>query len=269
MRLVKAVLVLGLGVVAIVAVAASHAATEYKPVCTQRTPAGSARECSPRLDLEFYAAIAPKQLPKKEMTPVALQAQGKISTETGTQPTALKQVEMRFDKNGGIDARGLPACPRRTLETYPLRAARRACHASIVGEGLAHIGIDSAAPLPVPLTLFNGGVRAGTTTVFIHGSIPTASPTPVVVALKIRKSHRPGRYGLEAIAPIPRIADGHGSLLDFNLTIKRSLARQGVQQSFASARCFDDFLQASARFTFINEALFVVTVRRACTQTTA
>lgn len=66
-------------------------------------------------------------------------------------------------------------------------------------------------------------------------------PNPIVTAMKLRKVDD-GRFGLEAIAAIPKIADGDGSVLDFGFTIKRRLKSNGTEQHYAMARCPDKHL---------------------------
>jgi hypothetical protein len=165
---------------------------------------------------------------------------------------ALREVTMDFDKNGALNATGLPACKRSQLETRNTSAVQHVCRESIVGSGTAHVAITSSGqePIPLPLTLFNGGVRDGTTTLFIRSSIATPTPAPLIATVKLRKIHA-GRYGLGAISKIPPIAEGNGSLLDFSLKIKRLFTYKGKKQSYVSAKCPDGHFNAniiSAKF---------------------
>ena len=191
-----------------------------------------------------------------------------MSSSDGRKPDALREVKVDLDKNGRLNAKGLPACGRRQIEDLGLESARRACRKSIVGAGVAHVAIGSSEQeppaVPVPLTLFNGGVRGGTTTLLIHGSVPGPSPAPIVATVRIRKTHK-GRYGLTAVAAIPVIANGNGSVLDFRLAIKRLFTYKGERQSYAMARCFDRHLNAQVTSIFESGTVLSGTLIKPCT----
>jgi hypothetical protein len=214
-------------------------------------------DCPGHLILKVGGGVVPKELPKHEMAPVTVKLQGQISTENGTQPSALREAMIDFDKNGAVTATGLPACGRRQLETRNTQAVRQACRKSIVGSGTADVEIASSQQLiSLSLTLFNGngGVKDGTTTLFIRSSIATPMPMPIIATVKLKKIHT-GRYGLQAVTKIPPIAEGSGSLLDFSLEVKRLFTYKGTKESYAMARCFDGHLNADILSAiFKNEA---------------
>jgi hypothetical protein len=180
----------------------------------------------------------------------------------------LREVKIDLDKNGALDVTGLRACGRRQIKNLGPKSARRACRKSIVGAGIAHVAIGSTEQnppaVPVPLTLFNGGVRGDTTTLLIYASVPGPSPTPIVATVKVRKTHK-DRYGLRAVAAIPVIAAGSGSVLDFKLAIKRLFTYEGEQQSYAMARCFDGHLNARVTSVFSNGMALTGALIRPCT----
>jgi hypothetical protein len=201
------------------------------------------------------------------MAPVALNFRGSVKYTDGTQPPALEEVVSELDKNGAIEAAGLRACGKRQLETHGPRAARRICRESIVGTGIAHVSVESAGHeppvLPLPLILFNGGVSGRTTTLFIQSSVAVPTPTPIVATVKLKRS-RKGRFGLEAVAMLPRIADGNGSVLDFNFTVKRRLESAGAEQHYAIARCPDGHLNANITSVFSDGSRLVGGIVRHC-----
>jgi hypothetical protein len=247
-------LTLGIGAALAIGVAAIANGTAHKFDCF-RSAISQGSDCPGRLILKLDGGITPKATPKHEMAPVAVKLRGKISTENGGQPSALREATIDFDKNGALNATGLPACGRSQLETRNTQAARQACRKSIVGSGMAHVAIASSEQLiPLPLILFNGGIKNGTTTLFIRSSIAVPTPTPIVATVKLSKVHE-GRYGLQAIAKIPPIDEGNGSLLEFSLKVKRLFTNKGTQESYAMARCPDGHLDASIlSAVFKNEA---------------
>lgn len=245
-------LTLIVGAVLAISITAISTATTYATFCLFQ----STNDCPafPRLSVRFDAQVTPKKLPKHERVPVAVRLQNQISTTDGTHPSALRELTISFDRNGALNAIGLPACGRSQLATRNPQAARQACRKSIVGSGTADVEISSSEQerISLPLTLFNGGVKDGTTTLFIRSSIETPTPMPIIATVKLSKVHK-DRYGLQAVAKIPPIAGGSGSLLDFSLKVKRLFRYKGTQESYAMARCPDGHLNAEIDTLFRNE----------------
>jgi len=90
----------------------------------------------PPLSFKFGGAVTPKTLTKDEMAPVAVQIRGKIFAADGTQPPALREAVIDFDKDGAINANGLPVCKASQLEADGAKAAKGECRKAIVGTGL-------------------------------------------------------------------------------------------------------------------------------------
>jgi hypothetical protein len=212
------VLTLFAGAVLTIGITAIAPATS---TCLRRhSTATASSSCSPfpALAWQFAAEITPKALPKHELAPVAAQLWVKVATSDGTHPSALREMIIDLESNGAIDATGLPVCGRSQLETRNNRAAKQACRKSILGTGTADVEISSSpGPISLPLILFNGGVRAATTTLLIRSSTTAPIPAPLIATVKVQRLFE----GLHAVVKIPRIAEGNGSLLDFKLEVKR------------------------------------------------
>jgi hypothetical protein len=257
--------VLGLTLIAVAAggiAAAAAARTVYLPICPLAFATTSNSGCPPRTT--FGADIKPKTLPKHEMAPIALGVSMRLAGE-GSPGTGFEEVQMSFDRNSSIDAHGLLACGRNQIASRGRKAARRECRKSIVGGGVAHIAIDSSPGdrVPVPLTLFNGGFRRGMTTILVHGVIPVPRPKPLVAAIRVRKTDI-GRYGWRALARIPPIANGAGSLLDLSFEIHRLYSNDGARNSYLGARCLDQHLNAALVAVFDDGTRFLGGIVRAC-----
>lgn len=239
-----------------VGIVAIAPATNYVQVCLRSQPTASAsNSCSSPLKVEFGGEVTPMDLPRHEMAPAAVRLFGKISTNDGTQPPAFREAKIDFDEDWAIDAVGLPVCRRSQLEALSTSAAQRVCHKSIVGAGIAHVAIESSDPglLRLPLTLFNGGVRGETTTLFIRSSIAAPTPVPLIATVKLRQV-RNGRYGLQAVSKIPQIADGSGSLIDFSFKVKRLFKYEHKSHSYVMAKCPDGDLGTEISSVLKNEA---------------
>ncbi|HSS04485.1 MAG TPA: hypothetical protein VLK89_04770 [Solirubrobacterales bacterium] len=235
------ILIAGLALMA--GLPATSTATDFVNTCLLNSSLAS-DSCPPHLMFDFGGKVAPKQLPKHKMAPVAVTIRGKVATDNGVQPSALREMTVLLDRSFAANAIGLPTCKRRQL-AHSYSAAVRMCRTSIVGTGAAHAEISSQQQglIDLPLTLFNGGIHGHATTLFILSSIAAPTPTPLLATVTLSKINM-GRYGLQVVSKIPRIANGDGSLHDFTLRVKRLF----------SARCLDGQLNARVeRAIFKNE----------------
>jgi hypothetical protein len=222
-------------------------------ICVPLAASMEASAFFPVLSVDISGSITPNTLPKHTLAPVSLRVQGQISVSELSHPSALREATIELEPDVSIDAEGLAACRARTLRGHDVADARRICRKSIVGSGSARFGIGSPAPSPPPpsgeaqstvsseLTLYNGGVANGTTTLFVHGYISSPTPVPLVMVVKINRKGK----GLHAVAKLPRIAEGQGSLLGFSFTLGRYFWREGEKQSYLNAKCPDGDLTVS------------------------
>jgi hypothetical protein len=198
-----------------------------------------------KLVLEADGGVSPKALPRKRMAPVAVNLAGRISTsdvDPPSHPPALRELVIDFDKNGTVNAKGLPACKGSELQNRPTKKVEQVCGKSIVGKGSTKVRLSfpdqDSIVVPSPLLLFNGGVRGGVTTLYAHAYITVPVPTAIVTTVKLKKI-RKGRYGMHTVSKVPRIVGGAGSPISFNLRIKRIFKFKKQKRSFVSARCQD------------------------------
>lgn len=208
--------------------------------------------CAGRVEFDARGSVSPKRLPTQELAPVALSVHGKIRTENGGHPPALRKAFVSVDADVTIDAAGLPACSLLRLRRLDAVGARQACRRAIVGTGVARIGFASTeGTVKAPLTFFNGGTSDGITRLFVHSAIATLDPTLVVAVAKIRLRGS----GLETTWWIPPALEGDGSLVDFRAEIGRRFMARGEPRSYISARCPDERFQVSVpKLLFRNEA---------------
>lgn len=219
------------------------------------------------LVLKINGGVSPRALPRNRLAPITLHASGTIGTTDGTQPPALREVTIDFDKHGTINAKGLPVCQPGKLQATDTQHAKEACKGAIVGTGKTRVRVAFAEQAPFessgPLVLFNGGVHGGVTTMFIHAYVDVPAPTAIVTRVRIKKIHK-GRYGTRAIASVPVIAGGSGSVIQFNLAVHRIFKRGGKKQSYLLAKCANGHLFAHAAATYRNGPTMEGDVVRAC-----
>jgi hypothetical protein len=220
------------------------------------------------LVITLNGGFSPMKLPKHRFAPITLSLSGGIATTDGSQPPAAKTVTIDFDKHGTINAKGLPVCKQGKLEAQTTAAAKKACPKAIVGTGKTTVRVAFPEQKPFesagPLVLFNGGVKGGVTTMFIHAYVNVPAPTALVTIVKIKKIHS-GKFGTQSVATIPTIAGGSGSLIDYALTIHRTFTSGGKKQAYLVAECATGKLFAHGTVAFENGTQVSGTVVRPCT----
>jgi hypothetical protein len=242
-----AVAVLGIGVVALgVGIAAAE-----KPVITK---VGS-------IETEFNGGFSPKVLLKKKPTPITFNISGKIRSLDPAEPhpPALKEFVLEGDKHATINVKGIPVCKEGRIQATDTAHAKKACGPALIGTGKTEAGVKFPEQPEVPvhsdLLVFNGGFKGGVTTLFIHAYFSSPINGAIVTTVKIKKVHH-GRYGLESIATIPKLANGAGSVKSFNLTLNKGII---------SATCPDGHLNARGTAVFADGLRASGGVVRACT----
>ena len=112
-----------------------------------------------------------------------------------------------------------------------------ACKSALIGEGqtTAQVAFAEQKPITVPskLLLFNGGEKGGKITWFVHAYFSQPISGAIVTTVTITK-HPNGPFGTLAVAKIPQITGGSGSIVSFNLNIKKSV-KVGARRSTRSA----------------------------------
>ncbi|HEX6753120.1 MAG TPA: hypothetical protein VF093_05995 [Solirubrobacterales bacterium] len=220
------------------------------------------------LKLTVDGTFSPKQLPKSKLAPITLDVKGKVETLDGKHPPALREFVVETDKNGALNAKGLPTCTAAKLNSQDTKNAEKACPNAIVGAGKTDVEIEFAEQPPIvahsKLLAFNGGVKGGTTTIFIHAFLTVPVPAAVVTTVKVTKVKN-GRYGLKSVASVPVIAGGAGSPINFSLKLHRDFTYKGKKQSYFLAKCPDGHLNAKGSGIFSDNTKLVGSVVLPCT----
>jgi hypothetical protein len=221
-------------------------------------------------NLTFTAngGFTPKALSKKTPTPISLTASGSISETDGSHPPALKEVILETDKNGSVNVKGFPTCKLGQLQSTDTGAAEEACGPALIGTGQTSVEVALPEQKPIPvnskLLVFNGGESGGVTTFYIHAYFNAPITGAIVTTVKISKIHK-GRFGLLAVASIPKIVNGAGSVTSFNLSIKKGLKYKGKTYNPLSAKCTDGKLVVNATAKFLDGTTANAEIVRACT----
>lgn len=200
--------------------------------------------------------LLPAALPADEFGPSWFRSRGRVATADGSHPPALREGVVYIDKNSMLDAHGLPVCRAGQLEARDTKAARKACGDAIVGagKGTGEIAFPEQDPILVdsPITLFNGGVQGGTTTLYGHAFITVPVPSAIVTVFKFRDVNA-GRYGIRGTVDLPVIAGGAGSVTSFDFTIKRFYRHAGERKSYDLTKCPDGHIDVKGTGVFKDE----------------
>jgi hypothetical protein len=244
--------------VAFVALSAVGIAAAEKPVVVE---AGN-------LKLTFNGGYAPKALPKKTFAPIVLNLSGKIQTIDGTQPAPLTRFVLEADENIAIDAHGYPTCSGGALQDRGPAVPEVTCRTSILGTGSMTVSVAFPEQSPIPATsellVINGGTSGGKTTLYVHAYLTQPITTAIVTTVKITKIKN-GRFGTKAVATVPPIANGAGSITSFNLQINKGLKVKGKPFSAVGASCPDRHLNFRAEAIFEDGTRAEAEVTRPCT----
>ena len=213
------------------------------------------------LEVQYNGDFAPKVISKTKPTPISFNVAAKIASLDPAEkhPPAVREVVIEGDKHGSIDVKGIPTCTSGKLQSRTSKAAREACGPALIGSGKTDVEVKFPEQEPIlahsELLAFNGGVKGGVTTLYIHAFLTAPVTAAVVTTVKIKKIHK-GRYGLESIADVPKIAGGSGSPVFFTLTLKKGIIK---------ATCPDGHLQARGTAVFTDGTKANGTVVRPCT----
>ena len=185
--------------------------------------------------------------------------ENRVTRPGGTASPSAEGILIEGDKHGSIDVKGIPTCTSGKLQSRTSKAAREVCGPALIGSGKTDVEIKFPEQNPIPvhseLLAFNGGFKGGVTTLFIHAYLTAPVTAAVVTTVKVKKIHK-GRYGLESIATVPKIAGGSGSVTFFTLTLNKGIVK---------ATCPDGKLQARGTAVFADGTKAKGTVIRPCT----
>jgi len=221
------------------------------------------------LTIEIEGGISPTKLPKKTPAPITLTVSGAVKTTDGSHPPALKTIALEFDKNGGIETKGLPTCDPSKLISTLTAQAKKVCGSALVGTGTvsAQILFPEQAPFNAsgPLLIFNGKPKGGKPVLVFHVHANVPAPTTFVTTGVISKAS--GKYGTSTEIAIPTIVSGQGSLTSFKATLHKTWTYKGEKKSLLYASCPTGSLFAHGEFTFSDGTKIAGDVAKRCTPT--
>jgi hypothetical protein len=201
-------------------------------------------------------SIAPRSLPRHRPAPISVLLEGTVRGEGGELPPRLNRIELAFGARGGLDAAGLPRCPRSRLRNATREQALARCGPALVGRGSlqAEVPLDPDRPLlaDAGLLAFNGRA-GGRPAVWVHAY--SASPPVSFVLPFYLRPLRSGAFGILLRAPVAAALGRWPQLRGFQLRLGRSYRAGGARHSYLNASCplpprFHTFSVPFARATY-------------------
>jgi hypothetical protein len=215
------------------------------------------------------ATMQPRELPRPGHgdAAISLDTVTRVGTHNGSTPPTLETLTFLFDKNGRVDAKGLPVCTLAKLEGTTPAQARRKCAGALVGEGegKAVVTAPGKAPFTIssPLSLFNGPPAGGQPTLIAHAYEKVPAPEALLVPIAIERVSK-GRYGFRAQVQVPEIAGGFGAPTLAEATIDAVRKRGGKKVGYINAHCAGGRLQVYGTARFTDGDFFPVTLTSPC-----
>jgi hypothetical protein len=220
------------------------------------------------LVLTTNGGFSPTALSKTKQTPISLKASGEVEEKDGSHPPAIREVILEADKAGEVHTKGIPTCKSGQILATETSAALKTCGSALIGEGEATAQVAFAEQKPIDVNskvlVFNGGEKGGKTTFFIHAFFSQPVSGAIVTTVTITK-HKHGRFGTLAVAKIPQITGGNGSITKFNLEIFKSVKVKGKTYNPISSKCEDGKLKVHVLGIFEDKTKAETEIVRACT----
>jgi hypothetical protein len=246
----------------VVAVATAVAAS----VATAGAPATGADGNSQSID----SVIAPKKLSKSTFQPASLKVTTKLTTNAANGvPSPTTHVQIDFDKNAKIFAKGYPTCDQGKLQNVSTEIAERECKPAIIGKGSATVKLPVGGEVftvPAKVTAFNGKPKGGKPVILLHTYSTSPIQTVLVLNGPVINYNKQG-YGPRLELEVPKIGGGSGALTEFQVTIKKNYRYKGKPVSYISAKCPNSKkLKVRSVFSFLDGESVKPTDVKSCTQ---
>lgn len=224
------------------------------------------------LRVKFSGSIVPHRLPRDGTAPIKVSVGTKIVPLKGKAAPQLSRLEIAINKNGELDATGLPICPLNVLQPSTTSDALRNCRRSLVGEGLfeAKVLLKGQASFPSrgKLYAFNSRVN-GKPAILAH--VYGTQPAPVSFTLVFEVRRAKGTLGTVLAASFPDVTAGSGYVKGLSMTLGKEFSSRGRPHSYFSASCPApdgvsrvSFPFARATLSFIGGKRVSQTLTRAC-----
>jgi hypothetical protein len=225
------------------------------------------------LFVTFDGGISPTSLPRRALAPISVRIEGKIRVLAGDSSPALRRIEIKLNRTGRLDTRGLPVCSPAQVEATSTRIALGACGPALVGEGsyAAASSFPEQSPFPSSGHILAFNARSnGHPAILTHifGTRPFSATRLVIFHLR-HLAH--GSYGTVLTSRLPASLNPKGYIKRISLRLHRTYTYRGARHSYLSASCAAPagfsgavFPFARASFGFADGRTLSSTLTRSC-----
>jgi hypothetical protein len=190
------------------------------------------------LIVALNGGIAPRALPRDRAAPVAVNLQGEIRTDDGTNLPRLTQIELELAGENMLFTRGLAVCPRLRLRNASSQQAVDRCGGAVVGSGWldADVFVPGQAPFGIHARLlaFNGRTYGKRKAIWVNAFSPNP---PVSLLLPFVVHPGSGAFPTRLVARVPRSVGPLPHLAAFDLNLRRRFSYDGEMRSYINASC--------------------------------
>lgn len=181
---------------------------------------------APPMQASATLTVSPKVLSPSKQTPVSLRTGITFWREDGSRLPALSELRLSFDRHLRLRLEEVPACRGGIRSQVRGNGPDKACPESIVGRGRMRAEVRFPDQPPVPLsskaTIVKGQPTGRRQKLYLHTEFSAPVTSAIVTTVEI-KPIRDGVYGLEAVATLPKIAGGAGSVTHLGLRFRKGV----------------------------------------------
>jgi hypothetical protein len=187
--------------------------------------------------VKTLAAMTPRRLPRTGTAPIGVSISVRIAGVGGA-PPLLRSISIAINREGRLQAQGLPGCTVDEIQPTTDADALRACGEALVGEGQfsAQVGFTGQSPFPArgKVLAFNGAYL-GRPAILLH--VYGTEPAPTSYTFPLLIGHSAGTYGTTLRATLPQTAGDSGYVTGLSLDLRRSYSYRGEARSYLSSGC--------------------------------
>jgi hypothetical protein len=184
-------------------------------------------------------SLRPQALPRHGVAPISVEIEGHVATTDGSAPPQLNRLDIRLNRHGRIESRGLAVCRFDEVQPASISRALSNCRDALVGGGRfwASIVLPGQDPHPTVgrVVVFNGR-RHGEPVLLGHIYARRPFTTSFTIVFSIRR-HSSGDFGTRLSATIPRTTARWLHMTGIRLTLSRTYLDDGRRRSYLSAGC--------------------------------
>jgi hypothetical protein len=191
------------------------------------------------LRVTVSSQIEPFRLPRKTPAPIAVFLAGHVASIDGSVPPQLDKLQIKINRHGLLQAKGLPICPVGEIQPASTERALKNCGDALIGSGQfwASIIFPGQAPYPTHgrLLIFNGSEN-GKPVLLAH--IFSSNPFADSFVITFTRRHiSQGPYGTELTASLPQALGSWDFVNRIKLTLRRDYHYRGQRLSYFNAAC--------------------------------